>query len=239
MRAVAKLGLWQLKRRTRNFLKEKGHSRSQKRYIRRPAPSASTRGPSRRGCPVAGHLDRRGPWGPWLVDAAAAARDPSPPTCAKRAAASAARRRSASTGRATCRTRRGSRGRTQARPLHRDRHLDVISANVRAPSLRSNAPTRRRMDLREHPGRDGGSCRCVSTIEITAREARPGGGLRASRCAWWCAGHTGDTVSSGEQCYGWQRGRDVPGLPRCVPACCARTSVLRRHVPAMPSRRRR
>ena len=83
------MGLWQLER--RNFLKEKGHSRSQKRYIRRPAPSASTRGPSRRGRPVAGHLDRRGPWGPWLVDAAAAARDPSPPTCAKRAAASEAK----------------------------------------------------------------------------------------------------------------------------------------------------
>ena len=53
--------LWQLER--RNFLKEKGHSRSQKRYIRRPAPSASTRGPSRRGRPAAGRLDRRGPWG--------------------------------------------------------------------------------------------------------------------------------------------------------------------------------
>ena len=78
---------------------------------------------------------------------------------------------------------------TDQHATHRDRHLDVISANVRAPSLRSNAPTRRRMDLREYPGRDGGSCRCVSTIEITAREARPGGGLRASRCAWWCAGH--------------------------------------------------
>ena len=78
---------------------------------------------------------------------------------------------------------------TDQHATHRDRHLDVINANVRAPSLRSNAPTRRRMDLREYPGRDGGSCRCVSTIEITAREARPGGGLRASRCAWWCAGH--------------------------------------------------